>query len=284
MSIFTSPSFWSGVGSLGGAALDFFGGSSAGDDARQAASVQRKWLMKMSNTEVQRRKADLVAAGFNPLLAVGNGASTPTAAPARVFNETAGAANKVASAAAAAASIDLMRAQSEKSRAEAAQVRETTPGAASAQASVTSLNNANAALADMQREFTSENTIKVIAETERTGAETRNVFATFDKIQAEIDNIAAGTRVRNVEEVSKKIAAAIDHLSLQEKAALFNYVIEAEQQVRNLQKVERGKAAEAAESFAGTVGAYLRAALGGYTTGASGAANAAGSLNRSFRK
>lgn len=48
-------------------------------DARSAAEAEklREWQQAMSNSEKQRAKADLKAAGFNPLLAMDNGASTP---------------------------------------------------------------------------------------------------------------------------------------------------------------------------------------------------------------
>lgn len=49
-------------------------------EARRAENFQRE----MSDTAVQRRKADLEAAGFNPMLAAGSSASTPSGAQATI--------------------------------------------------------------------------------------------------------------------------------------------------------------------------------------------------------
>ena len=102
-----SPGVGTVIGGVIGAAADIFGQHSANSANRKMQREQRDWEERMANTAMQRRVADLKAAGVNPLLGLGEGqgAVVPNVAPAHAESVTRGAAGTIAQTAQQAALI-----------------------------------------------------------------------------------------------------------------------------------------------------------------------------------
>lgn len=170
------------VGSIAGGLI----GKDSQDDTNKAnaaeAALNRDFQERMSNTAYRRATADMIEAGLNPMLAYSQGgASTPSGSVATYQNSGAYLGRGVANAAAGAAqmaSIEQIKAQTEKAEAEA--------DLASAQAAE-SRNRTPIYAENIQ--LTRAQVSKLEAEIPKIQAETDLSSQQMFKVMAEIDNV-----------------------------------------------------------------------------------------------
>ena len=175
--------------SLAGDAMSYAGQQSANQTNIALANQNEAWQTQMSNTQMQRRVADLKAAGLNPLLSVqSGGASMPSVSMPTVQNAGAAFGN-VGNQVSSAMQMSLLDAQKKAIEAQATQA------------------NASARNTDANTDVVIPATLKnMAAQYNLTTAQANNVQATFQLILSQ----KTGQDLENVKSVLQAQMMSMD--------------------------------------------------------------------------
>lgn len=111
------------ISTVGGGILSGFGQSSANKQNLKIAREQMAFQERMSNTAHRREVRDLQAAGLNPLLSAGAGASAPSGASATMGNVGAAVARDISRAPEVIMSLQQQRANIDQTHAQEAYIK-----------------------------------------------------------------------------------------------------------------------------------------------------------------